>query len=111
MAAETCEQLVEPVERHGEKDDVASSRDLVVGDALDRKRGGRAVQTVHRFARTAGVSRADQYGQACSRESRRNPSPFMPGSADNADLHGRGSMTEILGRGSGLGTRGSITDR
>jgi hypothetical protein len=73
----------------GEEYDIASRRNLLVGDALDRKRGGRAVQPVDRVARAAGVARADQYGQACGGESRCNPSPFMPRSADNADLHGQ----------------------
>ena len=88
VAAQTFEQFSEPVERHGEKHDIAPGRHFVVGDALDRKRRGGAVQTVDRVARPSGVARTDQHGQAGGREPRRNPSPFVPGSADNADLHG-----------------------
>ena len=44
VAAQTFEQFSEPVERHGEKHDIAPGRHFVVGDALDRKRRGGAVQ-------------------------------------------------------------------
>ena len=56
VAAEHREQFGKSVERYGEEHDVAPGRHLVVGHALDWKRGGRAVQPVDRLARAAGVA-------------------------------------------------------